>query len=375
MRFGCRDCCEKELPPPPKECVLKHVVEQVRRGWSAGTMNNYRRVCNDNVSPLLYPFWYAPSKTRLSPPDGNPGHTAGGSCFGGTSMDYFVDNRPTSRFVGERGWRCNPFAVIPGLDGGTEEPASVWDCGTDFLPIYGMSSSTGNNANPGGHWRAGVRWPEWAWDRENDPPAMTLWEWLADCVGFEPSKITVKLNISWNFAVDLVIGGINNAAFLWGENEAKVAVTTTWEVAIKTEVFNTDEPAARAMLAGDLGGRTLWDLTVVQTIPGDAHRGGWAGTYFEGLQESGSQPGLEFDMSQELQRMRLDSNVLWIGPKISPPFGEQTEHLAMARPRPLLNPVPYPVGYWRKGSFSAEFLPVAAPPPGGQIIDQFFIYP
>lgn len=370
MRFGCKDCCKP--PAPPIECELGHVGQYVRGYWTLGDMDRFSTMCL-NDGPLRFDFLYAPMMSRLSPPDGRPGRYAGSSCFGDDAGDYFVFNRAESRFVQPRSFRCNPFTVVPGPEGGEEEPASDWGCsGQDW--VYALSSSTGSGLAPGGHAREGVRWPEWQWELKADAPKMTFWEFIEECVGFEPSKVTLLMNCQWFFEVDIHTGHINLFAALWGETEPKVDVTTDWNVALKINIFDRDEPAARAMLAGDLGGRVLWSHSVSQTIPGDAQRGGFAGTpQFQALRNAGNVT-VEVDVSMELQTATMDSQVLWIGPRIEPPFGDKLVHMSTAIVPPRTEPIPYPVGYWRKGTMLALF-PVQSPPPGGAMLDRFRVYP
>jgi hypothetical protein len=318
---------------------------------------------------LYYDFFYEPTKLRLSPPDG----------LGNLASNYFVNDRANSRRVNQRGVRCDPFRIVPGVPGnGLEEPASHWGQGS-----LGLGSVLAVSGSIGGHLRQGTRWPFYDWDIEPNLPDITLWDAIAQCVGFEPTRITVKMVIGWILRVDLFQGHVNNYGALWGTFEAKTDVTTNWTIEIKANIYDIDETAVRAMLAGDIGGRTLWTRSVSQTIPGSAElngNNGGGGVQWLGLiDNSGSQGITELDVSTELQNTNMKNQLFWIGPKIDPPFGEPTGHYGIVRffppaSNPPFTDYPYNLGYVKNGHVTASIVSANPPPGGPVVIGDLYVY-
>lgn len=386
--LGCRDCCKE---PSPIDCTLGRVMQHVGRQWiSEHPMDSFNRVCENaplDKGPLRYDFFYAPTKNRLSPPDGRPGHISQGNankCYP-FANEYFVNDRPSSRFVQERSFQCIPFRIVPNPTNGEglEEPASEWDCHARLSgDVAGFSSSEAYSSridNTTGHHRQGTRWPEWQWELKADAPNISMWDFIAGCVGFVPSRITVFMTVNWRFHVELHRGHINGYGALWGTDDPKMDVTTNWEAAIKVAIHPKDEPAARGMLAGDIGGRSLWSRSVAQTIPGGAEIGSNGPTtpQWNGLTDAGSRSNLEFDLSTELQAANLSDSTLWLGPQFSPPFGEETVRLATATFFPpvfnVVTTLQYAVGYVRGGYFSAAFKELYGMVPSGAVLFENFV--
>lgn len=292
-RYGlCDTCCAQPSPPPEEEEVtnrvpaVQHLIEN-NEVWNGKSEPNYSN-------------FYVPSKTRLIPPSGT----------GILIDDYWVTDRSTCRWIGYDPPVDAHFTLWtfqPSLPGGASSKAG-------HMTGFHTPAANGRRYL---HQRYFTRLG-YETDIQTPPPG-SLWDQLVQGLSFTPSSIVLRGTLVWDWGIYGVYFGETQG---WSMSHVAEDVTIQFSGAAQFRSAENDEVAARAMLAGNLGGTEIEGTSRSETLFLAK------GTYFwkSSLGQLGpravakGEAQIEMDVTSYLQSHAMDSGGWFSGVRMSPSF-------------------------------------------------------